>query len=271
MASHPSAVNYWPQDKCARAFWNQCDAPSYQQLLRDTAAWLDPQTGQRWIDLGCGGGQLTRVLWEKSGGRLEEVVALDCAAANERSIARLRDGLRPKPAPGQVRFQHADFSAGLGLLPDGSFDGAVSGLAIQYAQSWSQERGCWTTEAYEHLLGEVCRVLKSGGTFVFSVNVPEPAWLKVALHSLGGLLGAPRPLRFAKNSLRMLRYAAWLKREARRGRFHYLPVDVIRDKLAAAGFDGIEHRISFAGQAYVLRCCRPLSPALAPPASASCA
>jgi ubiquinone/menaquinone biosynthesis C-methylase UbiE len=263
MASHSTAVNYWPKDKCAKAFWNQPDAPSYKQLLHDTAGWLEPRSGQRWIDLGCGSGQLSRVLWEKSGGTLGEVIALDCAAANERSIARLRESLQPSASAEQVRFLHADFSAGLHPFPDGSFDGAVSGLAIQYAESWSELRGCWTADAYDHLLSEVCRILKPGGTFVFSVNVPEPAWLKVALYSLGGLFQVRRPVRFAKNSLRMLRYGAWLKREARRGRFHYLPIGQILEKLGAAGFGSVDHRLSFAGQAYVLRCRRPLALAAA--------
>ncbi len=251
------AINHWPEAKCAKAFWDQQAAPPYRELLRDTAAWLEPRAGQRWLDLGCGSGQLTRSLWEKSSGTLAEIVALDCAAVNEQSIARVRASVRPRPATKQMRFLHADFSAGLATFPEGRFDGAVSGLAIQYAESWSAERGCWTTDAYERLLADVCRVLRPGGTFVFSVNVPEPAWFKVALYGLPALFRVPRPLRYAKNALRMLRYGSWLKREARRGRFHYLPVEAIIKKLAAAGFAAIEHRLSYAGQAYLLRCRRP--------------
>jgi SAM-dependent methyltransferase len=156
-----------------------------------------------------------------------------------------------------MRFVHADFSAGLASFADGQFDGAVSGLAIQYAESWDAVRGCWTTDAYDHLLAEVCRILRPGGSFVFSVNVPEPAWLKVAVVGLHAFFGAPRPLRFARNALRMLRYGRWLKHEARRGRFHYLPIETIVGKLGAAGFTAIEHRVSYAGQAYVVRCRRP--------------
>ena len=201
MSSSQAAVNHWPDNSCARTFWGQKALPPYRRLLSDTVAWLDPRPGQRWLDLGCGGGQLTRALWEKSEGSLAEVVALDCAAANESAIAELRPTMSP-PAPHErVRFLHADFSSGLDSLPDASFDGAVSGLAIQYAESFNSVRG-WTTDAYEHLLREVRRVLHPGGTFVFSVNKPDPSWGLVAL--------APCPA----SSRRGTRSATWPTRRA---------------------------------------------------------
>jgi ubiquinone/menaquinone biosynthesis C-methylase UbiE len=249
--------NHWGDARCAKAFWSQSELPPYRELLADTAAWLDPAAGERWLDLGCGGGQLTRVLWEKSGGTVGEVVALDCAAANAGAIDRLRGHLRP-PAPAErVHFLHADFSAGPGAWPDGSFDGVTSGLAIQYAESFSATRGCWTTEAYDRLLAEVFRVLRPGGSFVFSVNVPEPGWGRVAWYGVPAVFTSRKPLRFIKNSVRMLRYGAWLKREARRGRFHFLPANTVLGKLAAAGFAAAESRLSYARQAYVVRCRKP--------------
>src|SRR5207249_2139008 len=134
-----------------------------------------------------------------------------------------------------------------------------SGLAIQYAESFSALHGRWTADAYDHLLREVYRVLRPGGAFVFSVNVPEPAWVKIALYGLPGFFTSRKPLRLVKNAFRMLRYGSWLKREARRGRFHYLPAAAIADKLTAAGFVAVLSRLSFARQAYVLRCRKPVA------------
>jgi trans-aconitate methyltransferase len=88
-------VNYWPDSACARAFWGQRELPPYRRLLADTAAWLEPRPGQRWLDLGCGSGQLTRMLWEKSRGTLAEVVALDCAAANAQALCKVASRARP--------------------------------------------------------------------------------------------------------------------------------------------------------------------------------
>ena len=56
----------------------------------------------------------------------------------------------------------------------------------------------------------------------------------------------------------MWRYGAWLKREARQGRFHYLPLPTVVGKLKDIGFVDIEHRMTFAGQAYLIRCRKPL-------------
>jgi ubiquinone/menaquinone biosynthesis C-methylase UbiE len=252
-------INYWPDSRCAKAFWSQAEVPPYRELLADTAAWIEPAAGESWLDLGCGGGQLTRAVWEKSVGTVAEVVALDCAAANQAAVDKLRSQVRPTAGPEQIRFQECDFSVGLPGCADSSFDGVVSGLAIQYAESYSREHGQWTTEAYDRLLREVLRVLRPGGTFVFSVNVPEPAWVKIALWGVPAFFTSRKPLRYFRNAMRMLKYGAWLKREARRGRFHYLPATVVARKLMAAGFVAVESRVSFARQAYVLRCRKPVA------------
>ena len=251
-ASQP--VNYWPDDACARAFWGQHELPPYQRLLAHTVAWLDPGPREEWLDLGCGGGQLTRGLWTKSGGALARIVSADCAAVNERAIHKLHTSLKPRPAGDQLSFVCLDFSHGLPVWENGSFDGVVSGLAIQYAQCYCDVRGRWTTDAYDRVLAEVHRVLRPGGRFVFSVNVPEAGWGKVALGSIHGVFRSRHPVRYLMNSVRMIRYGAWLTKESRLGRFHYLPIQTVTEKLRAAGFSDITHRLTYARQAYLVRC-----------------
>lgn len=250
------AVNHWYDKRCARAYWSQGEIAPYRELLLDTAAWVDPSPGQHWIDLGCGMGRLTRMVWEKSGGTLGSLVALDCAAENERAIAAYRDE-RCIPAD-RVRFVQADFSDGLQAIEADSLDGAVSGLAIQYAHHWCDATQAWTTRAYDRLLGEVCRVLRPGGAFVFSVNVPNPNWVRVGFQSFFDFFTSPRPDKLLRNGLRMMGYGWWLKQEAAKGRFHYLEHGVVTAKLGAAGFVAVEHRVSFAGQAYVFRARKPM-------------
>src|SRR5439155_234760 len=128
---------------------------------------------------------------------------VDCAAANARAFDKLRSRLHPPAKGNRLRFVAADFSQGLASWTDGYFDGVVSGLAIHYAESYSEETGQWTPSGYEHILAEVFRILRPGGTFVFSVNVPEPSWGKVAWKSLGGVFKARRPFHFLKKAWRI--------------------------------------------------------------------
>jgi SAM-dependent methyltransferase len=260
MSATAPDVNYWHDRRCARAFWAQRELRPYRQLLADTRAWLDPAPGERWLDLGCGSGQLTRALWEESGGRLHAVVAADCAAANEHAVAAACAKLQPSPPPGAVRFCHLDFSHGLPGFASASLDGVVSGLAIQYAQHYDEAEGRWTTRAYDHLLAEVRRVLRPGGKFIFSVNVPDPDWNRVGLLGVPAFFRSGRPLAFFRNSMRMLRYGKWLKAEAARGRFHYLPRGAVFAKLARAGFVAVDHRLSYASQAFLFRAFCPSGP-----------
>src|SRR5260370_10065408 len=105
MLLKPKSMNYWPQTRCAKAFWNQYELPPYQELLHDTAAFVEPAAGQRWLDLGCGCGQLTRMLWNKSKGALRELVGVDIELVNEQAYAKFRPAAAPKPAsPAVIRF-----------------------------------------------------------------------------------------------------------------------------------------------------------------------
>ena len=244
--------NYWRDDRCAKAFWSQYEMPAYQQLLADTTEWMNPAPGGHWLDLGCGSGRLCRALWTKSGGQLAELVGLDVAAFNAKSFAKLRESLTPPPGD-KLRFEAVDFSAGLPWDGENLFDGAVSGLAIQYAESYSEAEQRWTTDAYDQLLRDVHRVLKPGARFVFSMNVPEPSWGRVGWNAMRAFWSAKRKLRFLGKLYGMWSYGGWLKREARKGRFHYLPAETITAKLTAAGFTDVEHRLSFANQAFLFR------------------
>src|SRR5262245_29364438 len=112
MPATSPAINYWPQTASAKLFWTQQELPPYRRLLADTVAWLEPQSGQRWLDLGCGGGQLSKALWLASAGRVAQIVGVDCAAVNDLAYARLRDSLAPPPGD-RLQFMAVNFSAGM--------------------------------------------------------------------------------------------------------------------------------------------------------------
>src|SRR5947209_8173602 len=204
-------TNHWFDDSCARAFWDQRRALPYRELLRDTAAWLEPRPGESWLDLGCGGGQLSAQLWQLSGGRLARIVASDCAAANAEAIERLRRKLTPPPTPEQFVFRVGDFSAGLPDLATASFDGIVSGLALSYAESRDPVTGHYNDASFTRLLTEVQRVLKPTGRLVFSINVPEPNFWAIFWRSLRPGVRVAHAGRLLRNIWKMQRYGRWLK------------------------------------------------------------
>jgi ubiquinone/menaquinone biosynthesis C-methylase UbiE len=251
--ANPQDTNLWHKDETAQAFWDQHRALPYRELLADTIAWCEPKAGQAWLDLGCGGGHLLAGLWRASGGQIGRIAAADCAAANEQAIARLCSRVQPTPRPEQTSFAVVDFSHGLPQFEDASFDGIVSGLAISYAESFDERRQQYTDAAYNHLYTELHRILKPSGRLVFSVNVPNPNFWKIVWKSFGKGVRLGKPFRTLKNVVAMQRHGSWLKREARRGRFHFLPIHGIFERMAAAGFIGLDHKLSYAGQAFVVR------------------
>lgn len=244
--------NHWFSESCAQAFWDQKEGGPYKRLLADTVGYAAPRANERWLDLGCGGGQLSDGLWNASKGSIQELVCLDCAAANAKPIGALSD----KHAKGNSKlfhFVHGDFSHGLDSFPDGYFDGVISGLSISYAESKDPVTGKYNDVAFRALLKDIRRVLSPTGRFAFSINVPNPKFWRILFQSLNRDLKIRKPLKLISNALKMQAYGRWLCREAKRGRFHYLPIDQLTLRLQEAGFGSVEHKLSYAKQAFVVR------------------
>lgn len=245
-------VNYWKSDECAQAFWDQKVGKPYLNLLQDTLSYMQPQAGEEWIDLGCGSGQLSLAIWGSTQGRVRKITALDCAPINESIISKAGRKLNPPLQQENWQFGLHDLSLGLPQFTTNSVDGIVSGLAISYAESKDTQTGQYTDQAYNHLLSDAFRVLKSGGRFVFSVNVPNPRFWKIFTGSISSTLRAAHLRRVMWNGVKMLKYGRWLRKEASRGRFHFFDISEIKRRLELAGFSDIEYVISYAGQAYVV-------------------
>src|SRR5262245_41886594 len=105
-----AAKNHWIEDRCAKALWGQHALAPFRRLVADTIDWAAPAADETWLDLGCGGGTLSRALWERTAGSAN-VVGVDCAAINADRYAALRQTLGCRAGDGP-RFVCHDFSSG---------------------------------------------------------------------------------------------------------------------------------------------------------------
>jgi SAM-dependent methyltransferase len=115
---------------------NEANVSSHQVL----ATLLDPQAGERWLDVGTGGGGLAFAL-ARSGA---DVVGVDVA---EDGLEHAREAAAEQGLP--VEFVLADAQA----LPfeDGSFDGVASAFGVMFAPD------------RERAAAELARVCRPGG------------------------------------------------------------------------------------------------------------
>lgn len=117
---------------------------------------LQPESGQRLLELGCGTGKTLTIAGRESG---LELFGLD------RSLAMLRAArrrLRHVPAASRIRLVRADARR----LPwlDRSFDGVYAESVVCFQDD----------EAVASILSEVARVLRPGGRFVLNEAIWRP-------------------------------------------------------------------------------------------------
>jgi SAM-dependent methyltransferase len=135
MAAQYSEVN---ADSAFNAYYER---PAMISLLGDVG-------GRRVLEVGCGAGPLTEWLVDHGA----EVTATDVSPAMA-ALARQRLGRRAEVVV-------ADVGTGLGFAHDGTFDVVVASLVLHYLRDW------------DAVFGEVHRVLRPSGRFLFSTHHP---------------------------------------------------------------------------------------------------
>ncbi len=245
--------NLWSQPWVAQAFQDQRFARPYVEMMSVFRHYIHPQPGSYWLDIGCGTGELAKMVWEKSRGTLHRLVGMDYNKANEACFYQHMASTTPKIPKQVMEFDTGNISTGLGYQCE-SFDGVTAGLVLSYAEHWDALKHVWTDAAYIRIYHEIFRVLKSEGELVFSVNVPNPDFTRIMVASWREIIGGGRFLRLMKNGFAMLKFSRWLKDCAEQSRFHYLPVSRVTDILSDIGFIQITYQLTYAEQAWVIRC-----------------
>lgn len=134
-------AGYSQMDRFKSGWGRAMEHSSFLELLGDVS-------GQRVLDLGCGGGQLTFYLADAGAA---EVIGID---ASERMLDVARaQWAHPRVSYRREAMEDADFSPG-------AFDLVVSSLALHYVRD------------YAELVGRIARWLAPGGLLVFSTEHP---------------------------------------------------------------------------------------------------
>ena len=163
----------WPWQRM-----NESNASAHDVL----ASLLDPQPGERWLDVGTGGGGLAFALARRGA----EVVGVDIA---EEGLAHARE----QAAAGGLAVEFREGNAQELPLEDGEFDGVASAFGVIFAPD--HERA-----AAE--LGRVCRQGGKLGLTLMPMDSRTGAFMSV-LHRYGG--GPPtHPASFAERAGELL-------------------------------------------------------------------
>jgi len=245
----------WQNKIIAFAYQYQREVRPYKELIQDFASFLSFNGGEKILDVGCGSGRIMQLVLEKSKGKIQEIWGLDHSRP---ALSYARKNLKkffPNLPSTRIHFIQADISNGLPFQSENYFDLITAGLSIQYAQHWDGQK--WTREGYKKVLRDVFFLLKPGGSFVFSVNVPNPDFSQVAKESKREIFLSWRfPLNILVSVI-MLWQSKWLVQQAKIERFHYLPIEEVVELLEEANFTNIHYKLTYANLAWIIFCQKP--------------
>ncbi len=242
----------WQKKIIAFAYRYQREARPYKQLIQDFASFLSFQGDEIVLDIGCGSGRIMQLVLEESKNKIQEIWGVDCSLP---ALNYAKKNLKKTFPKTRIYFVQSDISNGLPFSTKNYFDLITAGLSIQYAQHWDGQK--WTKEGYKKVLRDIFFLLKPGGQFVFSVNVPNPDFSRVAKESKREIFLSWRfPLNILV-SIIMLWQSKWLVQQAKIGRFHYLPIEEVVELLKEAGFTGISYKLTYTNLAWIVSCRKP--------------
>jgi ubiquinone/menaquinone biosynthesis C-methylase UbiE len=156
------------------------DGAAYERMMGDWSRrvghvfldWLQPDPGLRWLDVGCGNGAFSQLIFERSAPA--HVSGIDPSAAQ-------LDYARKRLAGSGAEFMTGDATAL--PSPDNSFDSAVMALVIFFLPE--PEKG----------VGEMARVVRPGGLVsAYAWDILGGGLPIAAIHNELRAIGATMPL-----------------------------------------------------------------------------
>ena len=211
------------------------------KAMRDLA---EPKPGEVWLDAGCGPAKMSEVIWEKSGGTVKKIIAIDIVLAQARERAEKIPVLELKYGNLGERL---DFD-------DETFDGIISNIAIPYVVEFEGSRG---KEAMLQIFKELFRALKPGKQLIWSAP-------KRNMRSEPGFIASiPDIIRERKNipslsiAIRLFKYTRELAKKGKEGIYTFLSPKEWNEILEKVGFVNPTWRYVFTHQVWVNKVYKP--------------
>ncbi|XOB40201.1 MAG: methyltransferase domain-containing protein [Candidatus Nealsonbacteria bacterium] len=245
-------LEYWRQysefmmSKYRDAYIN---SPYFQEELRAINEFMEPKEKERWLDLGCGALPVSELLLTKKVD-LELWAGDIILAPAEKKIEEL--GNPP------VKLFYIDLTKKL-KIPDNFFDGIGASKVLPYIPESQGEKG---KEALRQIFKELFRILKPGGTLVWSGSIKNVSRFRGTLLALGYILN---PYQWIKQRCFLPVFAAKVNEvfkpmveKIKEGTYPVLSQEENEDIILSVGFENPEWRLTFGKQVVVNKVTKPL-------------
>lgn len=240
---------FW--EEYAKIYHHMEDTGFYEELARTIFEFIEPKEGGVWLDAGCGPAKMSKLILEKSRGKIKKIIAVDIVLEPARkTLKELSDAV-------PIELQYVNLGEKL-PFPDNFFDGIVANLCLTYVIDFEGKRG---KEAFIEVMKEMFRILKPGGCIVWSTPKRNPIFL---MNFLAGLPDMLSPIKQIKHrtfglwmGIRILRYGLGIASKGKKGIYTFLEPTEYEEILTKIGFRNFEWRRTFAGQVWVNKAFKP--------------
>jgi ubiquinone/menaquinone biosynthesis C-methylase UbiE len=240
---------FW--EEYAKIYHHMEDTGFYEELARTIFEFIEPKEGEVWLDAGCGPAKMSKLILEKSKGKIKKIIAVDIVLEPARKTLR---------EPGEavpIELQYVNLGEKL-PFPDNFFDGIVANLCLTYVIDFEGKRG---KEAFIEVMEEMFRILKPGGHIVWSTPKKNPIFLMNFLAGLPDMLSPVKQIKHRTFGLwtgvRILRYGLGIASKGKKGIYTFLEPPEYEEILTKIGFRNFEWRKTFAGQVWVNKAFKP--------------
>lgn len=214
-------------------------AEPYQEMKQLIHETLPVPTGE-WLDVGTGSGAMADIILNKPGSSAT-VVATDFSEEMLRVAATRHRG------NARITLSNLDLS---GDIPYETmrFNGVMANLVLPYVAYRNTLAG---RRALVSLLGELHRILKPGGTIIWSTPKRGVNFTFVALGSWRSFFDREHP-EYRSYAFHILRHALRIQDWGRREIYNFLTPSEVEEVMHEAGFRNVSIETALVGQVYVI-------------------